>query len=195
MAQTNANLIWKIADELRGPYQPNKYGDVILSFTVLRRPTPGPPTPSKHPSVAGRTACTGGRRASNRLTTTARSRASASNWTGRPPRLASPQTTRRTNRTRNTRRATVGTSTVRPIGSSALRGEPMRMRININRQTLRVDQGVEVTDTERLPEPLITNYEWQADAACRGMGLATFFTRPKNETPSDGIRQDASPSI
>ena len=65
-------------------------------------------------------------------------------------------------------------------------------RMNINRQTLRVDQGVEVTDTERLPEPLITNYEWQADAACRGMGLATFFTRPKNETLGDGVRQVAS---
>jgi hypothetical protein len=52
-----------------------------------------------------------------------------------------------------------------------------------------------VTDTERLPEPLITNYEWQADAACRGVRLATFFTRPKNETPSDGIRQVAFPSI
>ena len=52
-----------------------------------------------------------------------------------------------------------------------------------------------MTDTERLPEPPITNYGWQADAACRGMGLATFFTRPKNETPSDGIRQVASPSI
>jgi type I restriction enzyme M protein len=26
MAQTNANLIWKIADLLRGPYQPNQYG-------------------------------------------------------------------------------------------------------------------------------------------------------------------------
>jgi type I restriction enzyme M protein len=25
MAQTNANLIWKIADLLRGPYQPNQY--------------------------------------------------------------------------------------------------------------------------------------------------------------------------
>ena len=130
MAQTNANLIWKIADLLRGPYQPNQYGDVILPFTILRRPTPGPPTPSKHPSVAARTACTGGRRASNRLTTTARSSASPSNWTGRPPRTASPQTTRRTNRTRNTRRATVGASTVRPIGSSALRGEPIRTRIN-----------------------------------------------------------------
>jgi len=52
-----------------------------------------------------------------------------------------------------------------------------------------------VTDTERLPEPLITNYEWQADAACRGVRLAAFFTRPKNETPSDGIRQVAFPSI
>jgi type I restriction enzyme M protein len=30
MAQTNANLIWKIADLLRGPYQPNRHGDVIL---------------------------------------------------------------------------------------------------------------------------------------------------------------------
>jgi len=31
MAQTNANLIWKIANLLRGPYQPNQYGDVILN--------------------------------------------------------------------------------------------------------------------------------------------------------------------
>jgi hypothetical protein len=30
-------LIWKIADLLRGPYQPNQYGDVILPFTILRR--------------------------------------------------------------------------------------------------------------------------------------------------------------
>jgi type I restriction-modification system DNA methylase subunit len=37
MAQTNANLIWKIAELLRGPYQPNQYGDVILPFTILRR--------------------------------------------------------------------------------------------------------------------------------------------------------------
>jgi hypothetical protein len=37
MAQTNANLIWKIADLLPGPYQPNQYGDVILPFTILRR--------------------------------------------------------------------------------------------------------------------------------------------------------------
>ncbi len=37
MAQTNANLIRKIADLLRGPYQPNRYGDVILPFTILRR--------------------------------------------------------------------------------------------------------------------------------------------------------------
>jgi hypothetical protein len=28
MAQTNANLIWKIADLLRGPYQPNQYGEL-----------------------------------------------------------------------------------------------------------------------------------------------------------------------
>ena len=32
-----ANLICKNADLLRGPYQPNQYGDVILPFTILRR--------------------------------------------------------------------------------------------------------------------------------------------------------------
>lgn len=37
MPKTNANLIWKIADLLRGPHQPNQYGDVILPFTILRR--------------------------------------------------------------------------------------------------------------------------------------------------------------
>ncbi|MFC9359517.1 N-6 DNA methylase [Rhodococcus sp. NPDC057014] len=37
MATTNANLIWSIANLLRGPYQPNQYGDVILPFTILRR--------------------------------------------------------------------------------------------------------------------------------------------------------------
>ncbi|MGY1978169.1 type I restriction-modification system subunit M [Nocardia gipuzkoensis] len=37
MATTNAGLIWSIANLLRGPYQPNQYGDVILPFTILRR--------------------------------------------------------------------------------------------------------------------------------------------------------------
>src|SRR5271169_5379881 len=37
MAQANANLIWKIAELLRGPYKPNQYGDVILPFMILRR--------------------------------------------------------------------------------------------------------------------------------------------------------------
>lgn len=37
MATTNANLIWNIANLLRGPYQPNQYGDIILPFTILRR--------------------------------------------------------------------------------------------------------------------------------------------------------------
>ncbi|AII10387.1 hypothetical protein EP51_39465 (plasmid) [Rhodococcus opacus] len=35
--KTNATLIWNIANLLRGPYQPNQYGDVILPFTILRR--------------------------------------------------------------------------------------------------------------------------------------------------------------
>ena len=37
MAKANATLIWNIAELLRGPFQPNQYGDVILPFTILRR--------------------------------------------------------------------------------------------------------------------------------------------------------------
>ena len=33
----NANLIWSIANLLRGPYKPAEYGPVVLPFTVLRR--------------------------------------------------------------------------------------------------------------------------------------------------------------
>lgn len=31
------NLVWGIADQLRGPYKPHQYGAVILPFTILRR--------------------------------------------------------------------------------------------------------------------------------------------------------------
>lgn len=31
------NFIWSIADQLRGPYRPNQYGNVILPLTILRR--------------------------------------------------------------------------------------------------------------------------------------------------------------
>jgi type I restriction enzyme M protein len=39
MAQTNANLIWKIADLLRGRYQPNQYGDVVMTSTIAPKAT------------------------------------------------------------------------------------------------------------------------------------------------------------
>lgn len=32
-----ANLIWQIADRLRGPYRPPQYERVMLPMTVLRR--------------------------------------------------------------------------------------------------------------------------------------------------------------
>lgn len=32
-----ASFVWSIADQLRGPFKPNEYGDVILPMTVLRR--------------------------------------------------------------------------------------------------------------------------------------------------------------
>lgn len=35
--QEHANLIWQIADLLRGPYRPNEYQRVMLPLTVLRR--------------------------------------------------------------------------------------------------------------------------------------------------------------
>ncbi|MCJ0893763.1 class I SAM-dependent DNA methyltransferase [Rhodococcus sp. ARC_M5] len=37
MDKTNAALIWNIANLMRGPFQPNQYGDVILPLTILRR--------------------------------------------------------------------------------------------------------------------------------------------------------------
>ncbi|WP_414899268.1 type I restriction-modification system subunit M [Serinicoccus sp. CUA-874] len=36
-AHSHAEMVWKIADLLRGPYRPKEYGQVILPFTVLRR--------------------------------------------------------------------------------------------------------------------------------------------------------------
>ena len=35
--QALSNLIWSVADLLRGDYRPSDYGKVILPFTVLRR--------------------------------------------------------------------------------------------------------------------------------------------------------------
>lgn len=35
--QEKANLIWAIADQLRGLYKPHEYGKVILPFTILKR--------------------------------------------------------------------------------------------------------------------------------------------------------------
>lgn len=37
MSNNLANFVWTIADQLRGVYKPNKYGDVILPMTILRR--------------------------------------------------------------------------------------------------------------------------------------------------------------
>ena len=35
--KNKADMIWNIADILRGPYKPSEYGEVILPFTVMRR--------------------------------------------------------------------------------------------------------------------------------------------------------------
>ena len=35
-----------------------------------------------------------------------------------------------------------------------------------------------MADTERLPAPLIDNWDWQTQAACRGMDITVFFHPP-----------------
>jgi type I restriction enzyme M protein len=37
VSENNANLVWSIANLLRGPYKPKEYGEVVLPFTILRR--------------------------------------------------------------------------------------------------------------------------------------------------------------
>ena len=34
---SDANFIWNIANKLRGVYMPDKYGDVIIPMTIIRR--------------------------------------------------------------------------------------------------------------------------------------------------------------
>lgn len=34
---SEANFIWSIANKLRGTYMPDKYGDVIIPMTIIRR--------------------------------------------------------------------------------------------------------------------------------------------------------------
>ena len=34
---SEANFIWGIANKLRGSYMPDKYGDVIIPMTIIRR--------------------------------------------------------------------------------------------------------------------------------------------------------------
>lgn len=34
---SEANFIWSIANKLRGPYMPDKYGDVVIPMTIIRR--------------------------------------------------------------------------------------------------------------------------------------------------------------
>ena len=34
---SEANFIWSIANKLRGSYMPDKYGDVIIPMTIIRR--------------------------------------------------------------------------------------------------------------------------------------------------------------
>ena len=41
-----------------------------------------------------------------------------------------------------------------------------------------------MADTKRLPVPLVAHWDWQLEAACRGMECSIFF-HPSNERNSD----------
>jgi len=43
-----------------------------------------------------------------------------------------------------------------------------------------------VADTTRLPAPVVAHWEWQLQAACRGMDSSLFF-HPANERNTDAI--------
>ena len=48
-----------------------------------------------------------------------------------------------------------------------------------------------MADTKRLPEPLVDHWDWQLEAACRGMDSATFFHPPqeRNSAREERIAQ------
>ena len=52
-----------------------------------------------------------------------------------------------------------------------------------------------MADIQRLPEPLISNYKWQADAACRGMDSSAFFHPAKERNSQRRLRIAAAKAI
>lgn len=52
-----------------------------------------------------------------------------------------------------------------------------------------------MADTQRLPQPLIDNWEWQSTAACRGMDSAMFFHPPEERNASRENRIEQAKTI
>jgi WhiB family transcriptional regulator, redox-sensing transcriptional regulator len=51
------------------------------------------------------------------------------------------------------------------------------------------------TDSGRLPEPLVNNWDWQMSAACRGMDSDLFFHPPKERSKARHRRIIAAKAI
>jgi WhiB family redox-sensing transcriptional regulator len=52
-----------------------------------------------------------------------------------------------------------------------------------------------MVDTERLPPPLATHWDWQTEAACRGMGSDAFFHPPAERNTARRKRIAAAKAI
>ena len=52
-----------------------------------------------------------------------------------------------------------------------------------------------MADVTRLPGPLLDHYDWQRDAACRGMDSGTFFHPPAERNDARRERIDRAKAI
>jgi WhiB family redox-sensing transcriptional regulator len=52
-----------------------------------------------------------------------------------------------------------------------------------------------VADTQRLPEPLVVHWEWQNQAACRGMDSSAFYHPTAERHPARDNRIAAAKAI
>jgi len=52
-----------------------------------------------------------------------------------------------------------------------------------------------VTDTQRLPQPLVVHWEWQNQAACRGMDSSIFYHPTAERNAARANRTAAAKAI
>ncbi|GAA2004287.1 WhiB family redox-sensing transcriptional regulator [Nakamurella flavida] len=57
-----------------------------------------------------------------------------------------------------------------------------------------IEEGIDMADTRRLPGPNADLWDWQLDAACRGMASSYFF-HPEGERGPARSRREAQAKI